>query len=275
VIPTARIAIVALLAGHLVACGAGGGPDPGPDASGNGEPRAGISWRTPHVLFKAHSFRIDAGGQAFFGRIPQPRVHSDFLAPDYTTLEVTWLEHEVEMRLYIYFSTDGSEWWSNELRTYDGNALGDWITYTGDFFRSALGQPFTDDIELTSGSDALLVRGLELDAFLPVVCDGSSYFLEPYDPTIWLVPDNEHEYQFHQSVFLRDATCTDIAMPAGATLEWTIADPTIATIVGDTGFEARLNPVAIGETTAQAVLRATDGTQLAATTFAVLVRPYP
>ncbi len=78
------------------------------------------------------------------------------------------------MRLDIYFQADGTEWWSEELRTYDGNADGDWVTFTGDFFRTPMGTAATGvfdetatDAENDSGiTSRLHIEGLRLQAFL-------------------------------------------------------------------------------------------------------------
>jgi hypothetical protein len=269
-----------LLAFALIGCST----PPGDDAADDGadddasEPPGGIAWRTPRVLFKAQRFRIDAGGDTFFGRVADPRVHTDWSTPDYQTLEVTWLELGVEMRVNIYFYSDGTEWWSNEVRTYDGAVLGDWITYTGDLLRAPLGQPFTEDLELSSGSNALTVRGLHVEPFLPPLCDGSPYSLEPYDPVVWLPPvfDDSQVY-CTQRVFAWDAMCAETDAPPGSTMAWTIDDPSIATIGPDpeVPLAARVYPVALGETIAHGVLHAADGAELAATQFTVHVRPYP
>jgi len=49
------------------------------------------------------------------------------------------------MRLFIYFHADENNWWSSEVRTYNGQEGADWIYYTSDsgFFRSNLNQAFT------------------------------------------------------------------------------------------------------------------------------------
>jgi hypothetical protein len=58
-------------------------------------------------------------------------VHSDPGDRRYRTLEVTWRERGVEMRMNIYFAADDTHWWATEVRVYDGSADGDWIGWGG------------------------------------------------------------------------------------------------------------------------------------------------
>lgn len=123
---------------------------------------------TGHAALESTGVAIEAGGQRFQAHAPID-VHSDPGQPNaYTTLEITWTEHDVEMRLYLYFASDGQDWWATEIRTYNGASPGDWITYTGEFFRTPLGQPFAGDVDLRSddGSGRLQLPGLRLRAFL-------------------------------------------------------------------------------------------------------------
>jgi hypothetical protein len=96
-------------------------------------------------------------------------VSSDPGDPNYQTLELTWTEHGVEMRWYVYVRSDGLEWWSDEMRTYDGSAAGEWVTFTGDFFRSPLGEAYTGELDVTAAdhgvTSRLRVGGLTLAAF--------------------------------------------------------------------------------------------------------------
>src|SRR5262245_34149260 len=140
-------------------------------------PPAPLRFATPHVVLSADALVIDAEGRQFTPAGRTLDVHSDPGTPNYTTLELTWEERGVEMRLYMYFKSDGHNWWSNEIRTYNGHAPGDWITYDGTFFRSALGRAFTGDVdfEATSGHGRLQLTGLRLRAFLPpAACEGAA-----------------------------------------------------------------------------------------------------
>jgi len=78
------------------------------------------------------------------------------------------------MRLVFNFRNDGKEWWSDEIRTYNGRTPGDWIYYRGEFFRSPLGTRFQGSLEIEGKSeDGLNLAGkihfenLSLEAYSP------------------------------------------------------------------------------------------------------------
>jgi hypothetical protein len=98
-----------------------------------------VNWQTPYAYFRADNFRIVANGKTFYANTPSVSVHSDPGSPTYTTLEVTWQENGTEMRLYIYFNSDGQKWWSPEIRIYNGKISPDWIIFKEKFFESNLG----------------------------------------------------------------------------------------------------------------------------------------
>ena len=52
------------------------------------------------------------------------RVNSDPGDATYRTLEATWRENGVEMRLNLYFGGDASAWWVSEIRIYNGYGQG-------------------------------------------------------------------------------------------------------------------------------------------------------
>ncbi|MES2153764.1 MAG: thrombospondin type 3 repeat-containing protein [bacterium] len=72
----------------------------------------------------------------------------------YTTIELIWHEHGVEMRFFAYLHSDGSVWWSDEIRVYNGASQGaDWLFAYGDFFRTSVGQPYqTSSWNVTAGA---------------------------------------------------------------------------------------------------------------------------
>lgn len=87
-----------------------------------------ISWSTSYAAFKSGNFYIRIGDKKFYGKEPV-RITSDPGA-DATTLESTWNENGVEMRMYMYFKKIANgEWEMYELRTYNGQQNGDWIYY--------------------------------------------------------------------------------------------------------------------------------------------------
>ena len=112
-----------------------------------------ISWITDRVSLEADDFYIVANGEKYYANVEDVQVHSDPGSATYCSLEVEWQENGVEMRLYIYFNATQTHWWSDEIRTYDGQVSGEWIYYTGNFFDSSIGTAFTGDIDLQSDAD--------------------------------------------------------------------------------------------------------------------------
>ncbi len=142
-----------------------------PESAGSGGGAARFSFATPQVSLTADDFWIDAGGRRFTSEGAEVEVTSDPGDSAYQTLELVWHEQGSEMRLNIYFQSDGASWSSNEVRTYNGQqSEPDWVTFTGDFFRSPLGSPYigTFDESATEGgfTSRLHLDGLRLQAFL-------------------------------------------------------------------------------------------------------------
>jgi hypothetical protein len=135
-----------------------------------------VDWSTQYVAFTARELSIVVDGVTFVGADPAIERHSDPGGPNYQTLEVQWHEHGVEMRLYLYFASDGTDWWMTEMRTYDGRANADWVTFAGERMRTPLGQPYTDDLDLTATDHGVTsqvqISGLLLQAFR-TVCTAS------------------------------------------------------------------------------------------------------
>jgi hypothetical protein len=77
------------------------------------------------------------------------------------TLEVTWQEAGVEMRLNLYLAADDADWWVTEVRVYDGSAEGHWIGWGGLWGRAADGEadPSSED-----GEQRLRELGVPADA---------------------------------------------------------------------------------------------------------------
>lgn len=123
------------------------------------EPANKVSWKTDNVSLEADDFYIEANNQKFLGK-PESgstiQIHSDPGNPNYTTLELIWKENGVEMRLFMYFNADGTNWWSPEVRTYNGAPQGDWVYYVGGktpevplkMFDRPLGRAYIGDFDL-------------------------------------------------------------------------------------------------------------------------------
>jgi hypothetical protein len=136
----------ALLGAALPPMGCGERTDVPLPSSQNGH----IRWETKQVLLEADDFHIDVNGKTYKADVVGGTLNSDPGHENYCTLEAIWREHDTEMRLFIYFVGDATHWWSDEARTYDGQAQGDWIFYRNPFPRTARGQAFTGDLTLKS-----------------------------------------------------------------------------------------------------------------------------
>lgn len=110
-----------------------------------------VRWSTDAVDFVAKDFYLEANGQRYGANVASVERHSDPGTATYRTLEVTWQEHGTEMRVNLYFAANATHWWVNEIRTYNGRTPGDWITYTGEFFKTPQGAPFVGNLDITSG----------------------------------------------------------------------------------------------------------------------------
>lgn len=141
------VALVAVGALLLVALGGGVLGAGGGSSTGivGGNP---IRWTTNVVELQAADFWIEASGKRFTATGVQPSVHSDPGNATYRTLEVTWKEHDVEMRLNLYFDGDAAASWVSEIRIRDGNANGDWLTATGRFAAVPIGGIWAGDLDL-------------------------------------------------------------------------------------------------------------------------------
>jgi hypothetical protein len=139
-----------------------------PPASPEGFP---VRWATQRARLSADDLAITVGGKTFRPGRVEVVVDDDGGSGESQTLELTWIENNVEMRWYIYLQSDGSEWWSAEMTTYDGRRDGDWVSFTGgDYFRSPLGQAFRGDLSLESTGGGVTshieASGFEIQAFI-------------------------------------------------------------------------------------------------------------
>jgi len=129
-----------------------------------------VSWDTGYVSLQADEFRIVADGKNFYANVYEVDVHSNAGDETRCTLELEWDENGVEMRLYIYFHANDFYWWANEIWTYDGQEDGNWIYYTGTFFKTNIGTAFTGDVDLQSDENnthkgEIHIKNLTLQAF--------------------------------------------------------------------------------------------------------------
>lgn len=117
-----------------------------------------VSIRTPQVELDAESITVAVNGRTFQPTGDDGEVSSDPGTDSYTTLEMSWFEYGIEMRINLYFAADATHWWITEMRTYDGHNPGDWITQVGDGYRTPRGQAYEGDI----GFGPLRMTGVRL-----------------------------------------------------------------------------------------------------------------
>ncbi len=169
--PRVRIAVVALVTVAIAGLGVVAAVmPPGALRTAGSGAGASVHWTTPQVDLQADDFSITVDGVQYTAAGAAVDVHSDPGDPSYQTLELVWQEHGREMRWFIYFASCANQWWSNEMRTYNGKAAGDWVTFHGDFFRRALGSTYSGDLDVTATEGGvtshLVAHGLRLQAFI-------------------------------------------------------------------------------------------------------------
>jgi putative zinc finger protein len=143
------ILVAAIGAGALGVGGRLGGPEvPGPSDPGVGLVTNQIEWKTEVVVLIAREFAIDVRGRTFRAAAPQVIVRSDPGTLTYRTLEATWIENGVEMRMNLSFAGDAASTWVEEIWIYDGEVAGDWLTARGTFFKTPLGGTWTGDQDI-------------------------------------------------------------------------------------------------------------------------------
>ena len=232
---------------------------------------AGRRFVTRQVSLTADAVTIEANGKQFNVAAPV-EVRSDPGVPkEYTTLELTWREHDVEMRLNVYFKSDGREWWAEEIRTYDGRDPGEWITYTGDFFRRPLGSPFVGDLDVAAPDPALgqlHIANLALEAFLPAPeCARASgpFALDPGTSPITM---EGYVSGYGAGVRLLDtASCAPVPDEDRYRYEWQTRDPGVVTVhrsVVPLERRADLTPEGKGRTFVHVTARDPDTNEMVA-----------
>lgn len=125
-----------------------------------------VSWETDTVSLSASNFYIVAGGQVFTADVDEIDVDGDPGDDVATSLEVTWMEHDVEMRVYIYFEADGESWNAYEMRIYDGADPGEWVTFEDELFSAILGEAYSIGVFGRGvGRSTINFNDLEVQAF--------------------------------------------------------------------------------------------------------------
>lgn len=98
-----------------------------------------ISWKTDTVQLSADDFYITVSGQKFVPNTTTT-INSDPGNPNYTTLEVVWVQNGIEMRMNFYFSANSTHYWITEIRVYNGKKPAEWITLKTEYWRNNLGR---------------------------------------------------------------------------------------------------------------------------------------
>lgn len=105
-----------------------------------------VSFETETVKLTAKDFELVVDGQRYYVNEDDLEIHSDPGDSTYTTLELTWTENNREMRFFVYLNADDNHWWSEEIRTRDGQVDSEWLYYYGRFFATPLGQSYESEL---------------------------------------------------------------------------------------------------------------------------------
>jgi hypothetical protein len=272
-----RLFLVAAVAGLVVAAGVALA-NRGTDDTVANTPAAASTFRfeTPTVLLEAESVEVTVAHQVFVPPADVEVAGDPGTPNEYTTLELTWHQHNVEQRIYIYFTSDGTNWWANEIRTYDGNSNAEWIEQQGEFFKSALGSAYVGDLNLPN----LKIHNMHLEVFRrPSSCENPTgpLALVANFPTI---DSPAGGYGATLSV-IDTATCTPVPVSA-FTFEYTSDNPAVAELATEqlnvpdcppnlTRVDVDL--VSPGATTIHAVARDQVGNVVGTADMHVTVRP--
>lgn len=231
-------------------------------------------FETPTVVMDATSIEVIAGDQRWMPPTDVTVGGDPGLPNESTTLELTWHDGDDEQRIFIYFQSNGVDWWADEIRTYDD---GDWYSpaATGEFFRSPLGTPFTGDLDLPN----LRIEGLQIEAFVrPDLCASPTTSLAVLAD--YPVVNSNTGGGFGATFQVLDtATCASLPV-ADYTWQFVAADPTIVAIDAEQladyppmKFRIGLQLLAEGTTTITATARSRSGDLVGTADMTVDVGP--
>ncbi|HET7725952.1 MAG TPA: hypothetical protein VFK54_01380 [Candidatus Limnocylindrales bacterium] len=151
--PAIALAILALLTVAVLGASVGVGgllspsvlEPPAVDMTGKA-----LRWETERVALGADRVVIDAGGRTFVGAGTAAPGGDPGSAARWT-LELMWLEHGMEQRLFLYFGADDAHWWIDEIRLYDAAAgrEADWASLPpGPYARTPFGRPWSGTLDV-------------------------------------------------------------------------------------------------------------------------------
>ena len=157
-----------------------------------------ISWKTPYASLEADDFYIELNGKRFVGSGKVTQLSSSPPFKGRMTLERVWKENDVQMRFFVYFSSAGTNWKVDEIRTYSGESRGEWVFYPGFDGTNFVSSLYKDNLTLNSSSSVppggdpstypnikgtIYFKNLKLSSFLqPTGCasENPSLSLESY-----------------------------------------------------------------------------------------------
>jgi len=135
------------------------------------DPTKRLHWPATSVVLEADDLRIEARGKTFKGVTGFEFIQS-YASIDSRNFDVQWGENGREMRMNVYFESDGTDYWVSEWQVYDGAKNDpDWVYFKGPLFVTPLGQPMEADVVLTQGKGKgkvrLVIDGMRITAFHP------------------------------------------------------------------------------------------------------------
>jgi hypothetical protein len=195
-----------------------------------------VSFATPYAKLSADNFYIETNGKKFLAQDTNIRISSDPGSDIYTTLEITWNEHSVPMRMYIYFKyTPGGFWEVTELRTYDGTSNYRQLYYPG-FTGHELGNELVMsvfDLNSKDGRGKVHFENLHLQAFLDIEHKPPSefgYYIEKKPVENIEVTLSGPSYGYGVNAILRDSNDQVVNDQSQFNYVWTSLDTTILTV---------------------------------------------
>ena len=110
------------------------------------EPR--VHWQTDIADLAADDLWIESNGRRLSPVGTQVRLASDPSNGD-TSLEAVWSTSGQEVRLAFFLDADKTSWWVGAIQAQVGGERGGWAGTKGQFFRTAVGQPFTGNVDMS------------------------------------------------------------------------------------------------------------------------------
>lgn len=195
-------------------------------------PKNPIMWVKDNASLKSDDFYILINGKKFLSVNDNTLlISSSATYPpnfDSTTMEGEWIENNSRMRIYFYFKKTGQHWDVSEVRTYDGNIPGDWLYYPG-FSGADVGQTLvkpTLDLVSNDGKGTIHFENLQLSAFNVLIPQTGYFLVKGSDSLIQPIINQPYIVPVYM---LKDGVL--ISNQSGWTYDWTLDDPTVATIV--------------------------------------------